>query len=243
MLTPTQSPVRSAGTDFRVGFVRGFPIILATAPFGLLLGAIAAQKGLSVLEVSLMSAIVFAGSAQFVAIDIWTSPAPWAALGFSALLINMRHVLMSASIGPRMGSFNPTLRIFGLFFLADEIWALSEAEAARARFTPAFYFGLVTVFYSLWNLWTVLGALIGPVLGNPADIGFDFAFTAVFIALIMSFWKGPATGAVLAASAAVAALTHTHVEGPWYILAGAIAGMIAAALLWRPEETSGKAGL
>ncbi|WP_248304488.1 AzlC family ABC transporter permease [Breoghania sp. L-A4] len=187
------------------------------------------------LEISLMSAIVFAGSAQFVAVDIWSSPAPWAALGFSALLINMRHVLMSASIAPKMGGFHPAARILGLFFLADEIWALSEARAARERFTPAFYFGLITVFYVFWNFWSVLGALIGPALGDPVDTGFDFAFTAIFIALIVNFWKGPSTGAVLVASAATAALVHQLVAGPWYILAGAIAGMIAAALAWRPE--------
>lgn len=241
MTTPSPLPPRTAAGDFRAGFLKGFPIILATAPFGLLLGAIAVQKGLSVLEISLMSAIVFAGSAQFVAVDIWTSPAPWAALGFSALLINMRHVLMSASIAPKMGAFPRPVRPLALFFLADEIWALSEAEAARGTFTPAFYGGVITVFYVMWNFWTVLGALIGPVLGDPADIGFDFAFTAVFITLIMNFWKGPATGAVLAASAGVAALTHAHVEGPWYILAGALAGMAAAALLWKREEQEARA--
>lgn len=236
MLTPPQPPIRTASADFRAGFLKGFPIILATAPFGLLLGAIAAQKGLSVLEISLMSAIVFAGSAQFVAIDIWSTPAPWLALGFSTLLVNMRHVLMSASIGPKMAGFPRATRPLALFFLADEIWALSEAEAALQRFTAAFYAGLATVFYVTWNLWTVLGALIGPVLGDPADMGFDFAFTAVFIALIINFWKGPATAAVLAASALAAGFTQTHVDGPWYILTGAFAGMSAAALLWRSSE-------
>lgn len=241
MSTPALSPSGSIGSEFRVGFIKGLPIILATAPFGLLLGAIATQKGLSVLEVSLMSAIVFAGSSQFVAVDIWSSPAPWAALGFSALLVNMRHVLMSASIAPKMKGFHPVARVFGLFFLADEIWALSETRAAHARLTPAYYFGVVAVFYSFWNIWTVLGALFGPLVKDPAAIGFDFAFTAVFIALIVNFWKGPATGAVLAASAAVAAVVHGNVEGPWYILAGAFAGMIAAALLWRKDDQAQEA--
>ncbi len=224
----------SPASEFRAGLLKGLPVMLATAPFGLLLGAVAAQKGLSVLEIALMSAIVFAGSAQFVAVDIWTSPAPWAALGFSALLINMRHVLMSASIAPKMRNFHPAARVFGLFFLADELWALSEARAARQPFTPAFYFGLVTVFFAFWNVWSVLGALIGPALGDPAEFGFDFAFTAIFIALIVNFWKGMATGAVLIASAGTAALVHQVVAGPWYILAGALAGMAAAALVWRP---------
>ncbi|MEI2383768.1 AzlC family ABC transporter permease [Breoghania sp. JC706] len=231
----TESP-RAPGAEFTAGIVKATPIILATAPFGLLLGAIAAQKGLSLLEIGLMSTLVFAGSAQFIAIDLWSEPAPWLALGFSALLINLRHVLMGASISPKLGLFPPALKPFAMYFLVDELWALAEARAARAPLTPAFYFGMGLVFIVGWNTWSLLGGVVGPVLGDPAAIGFDFAFTALFIVLIMSFWKGATTGAVLLASAGTAAFVHAHVEGAWYILAGAFAGMIAAALFWRPDE-------
>lgn len=226
--------------EFAAGALKGAPIILATVPFGLLLGAIAVQKGLSLLEIGLMSLFVFAGSAQFVAIDIWTTPAPWLALGFSALLVNLRHVLMGASIAPKLRRFPGWTKPVAMFFLADEIWALAEARADRAPLTPAYYFGVVSVFFVGWNVSTVLGGVVGPIMGDPAAIGFDFAFTAVFIALIVTFWKGAATGAVLAASAAVAALTHAHVEGAWYILAGALAGMITAAVTWRPSASDGQ---
>ncbi|PTW58786.1 4-azaleucine resistance transporter AzlC [Breoghania corrubedonensis] len=222
--------------EFTAGIIKALPIILATAPFGLLLGAIAAQKGLSLLEIGLMSTLVFAGSAQFVAIDVWSAPAPWLALGFSALLINLRHVLMGASIAPKLGLFPRALKPFAMYFLVDELWALAEARAARAPLTPAFYFGMGLVFIVGWNTWSLLGGVIGPVLGDPAAIGFDFAFTALFIVLIVSFWKGPQTGVVLIASAGTAALVHAHVEGAWYILAGAFAGMIAAAITWRADD-------
>ena len=224
--------------EFTAGILRAVPVILATAPFGLLLGAVASQKGLSLLEIGLMSTLVFAGSAQFVAVEIWSTPAPWLALGFSALLINLRHVLMGASISPKLGLFPPAIRPFAMYFLVDELWAMAEARAATRPLTPAFYFGMGVVFLIGWNFWSLLGGIIGPVLGNPADIGFDFAFSAIFIVLIVGFWKGPSTGAVLIASAGTAAVVHAHVDGAWYILAGAVAGMLAAALTWRPlKET------
>ncbi len=222
--------------EFTAGILRAVPVILATAPFGLLLGAVASQKGLSLLEIGLMSTLVFAGSAQFVAVEIWSTPAPWLALGFSALLVNLRHVLMGTSISPKLGLFPPAVRPFAMYFLVDELWAMAEARAAAQPLTPAFYFGMGIVFLIGWNFWSLLGGIIGPVLGNPADIGFDFAFSAIFIVLIVGFWKGPSTGAVLIASAGTAALVHAHVDGAWYILAGAIAGMIAAAVTWRPAE-------
>ncbi len=92
------------------------------------------------------------------------------------------------------------------------------------------------VFIVGWNSWSLLGGVIGPALDDPVDIGFDFAFSAMFIVLIVGFWKNAATGAVLAASGGTAVFVHAHVSGAWYILAGAFAGMIAAALFWRPES-------
>jgi predicted branched-subunit amino acid permease len=82
----------------------------------------------------------------------------------------------------------------------------------------------------------VLGAVMGKGFGNPAAYGFDFAFSALFIAILASFWKGPRTGAVLAVSGAVSALTKLLVPGAWYIVFGGIAGVAVAVLLAGPED-------
>src|SRR3954471_15241326 len=95
---PTLSPFRR---EFRAGLRDIAPVAVAALPIGLLFGAVAAAKGLSALEVGLMSAFVFAGGAQFAAIEAWAHPAPIAALAFATLLINARHVLMGASLGPK----------------------------------------------------------------------------------------------------------------------------------------------
>lgn len=175
-----------------------------------------------------MSALVFAGGSQFVAMDIWTHPASWAGLGFAALLVNIRHVLMGASIGSKMQAFPPRARYFSVLFLADEIWAMAEFRAGIARLTPAWFTGLATPFYLTWLLSSLAGATLGAFLGNPVTLGLDFAFPAVFIVLVMGFWKGSETGAVLLASGAAAVLTQHFIPGVWYIAAGALAGLAAA---------------
>ena len=116
-------------TEFLAGTRTIAPILVAAVPIGLVFGAVAASKGLSPLETTLMSAMVFAGGSQFVAMDIWTHPASWTALGFAALLVNIRHVLMGASLGRKLQAFSPLQKYVGVLVMADENWAMSEARA------------------------------------------------------------------------------------------------------------------
>lgn len=224
-------------SDFRDGFRAMLPLITAVAPVGMVFGAVSAGKGLSVLEATLMSAMVFAGGSQFVAMDIWTHPASWAGLGFAALLVNIRHVLLSASIGPKMQAFSGPQKYAAILILADEVWAMAEMKARESRLTPAWFAGMALPFYIAWVLATVFGAVAGAFLGDPAVIGLDFAFPAVFIVLIMNFWQGRKTGAVLIASAVAAVTVRSLTDGAWYIAAGALAGLAVAAFAAFREET------
>lgn len=226
---PSRSEFAAALTDIA-------PAMAAAIPFSLLYGAVAASKGLSPLEVMLTSATVFAGSAQFAALEIWGTPVPFLALVVSTLLINARHILMGASLAPKLHHLTPMQRLLGLYLMADENWALSERRAASQAVSPTYYLGMGAVFWVNWVIWSTMGALIGPVLGDPKRLGADFAFTAIFIGLIVSFWKGPRSGGAIAASALTAALVHATLGSPWHVLAGALAGIAAAALLHAEPE-------
>ncbi|MBO3759677.1 AzlC family ABC transporter permease [Ciceribacter sp. L1K22] len=212
------------------------PLVVAVVPIGLVFGAVAATEGLSPAEALLMSALVFAGGSQFVAMDIWTHPASVAGLGIAALLVNIRHTLMGVSLGTKLDAFSSSQKIAAMLFMADEIWAVAEFRARAGRLTPLWYFGVVAPFYLAWVLSGFIGALIGALLGDPVVYGLDFVFPAIFIVLVMGCWKGSETGAVLAASAAAALTVNHYVPGVWYILAGALGGLAAAtvAVLWRP---------
>ncbi|TCL96748.1 4-azaleucine resistance transporter AzlC [Rhizobium sp. PP-WC-2G-219] len=230
----------SMRTDDDGGFLGGMrtitPLIVAVIPIGLVFGSVAATKGLSPLEATLMSALVFAGGSQFVAMDIWSHPASWSAVGAAAFLVNIRHVLMSASLGRRMQGFSPSSRGIAMLFLADEIWAMAEVRSRHAPLTATWFAGLVAPFYAAWVLSTLLGATVGVFLGDPRAVGLDFAFPAVFVVLVMGFWKDRQAGFTLAASAAAALLVHRFVPGVWYIAAGAGAGLAVTAFAEPSEE-------
>ncbi|HWK68564.1 MAG TPA: AzlC family ABC transporter permease [Rhizobiaceae bacterium] len=223
-----------AWAEFRKGVVVSLPAIAAAAPFAILLGALSADKGLSVPETGLMSALVFAGSAQFIALDAWQAPPAWLAIGAGTLVVNLRHVFMSASVLRHMAAFPRWLRAAAMLFLADEIWAFAEARAARQRLTPAFYAGLVAFFYANWVISTMIGGLAGRLISDPRAWGFDFAFIAIFIGLIMGFRERPGFAVTLLASAAAAILVHLISPGPMSIAVGALAGVVAAAIAADP---------
>lgn len=220
--------------DFRDGVVTTLPAMAASTPFAFLLGALATDKGLSTLETGLMSAVVFAGSAQFIVLDTWQSPAPWLLIGLVTFVVNFRHVFMSASVLRHMGAFSPGARCAALLFLADENWAFAESRAAKGRLTAAYYAGLSGLFYLNWVASTVAGAHVGRLIRDPRAYGFDFAFIAIFIGLIMGFRSRPGFVVTVMASAGAATLVHLLQPGPLSIVVGAAAGILAAAIAIDP---------
>jgi 4-azaleucine resistance transporter AzlC len=215
------------------------PIMLAAFPISLLWGTLAVKKGFSPLETGLASASMFGGAAQFVAIDLWRDPVPWFLVIASVFVVNARHVLMGASLSRHLGHIAPHWRPLVMFLLVDEVWALAERRTLQWPLTGSYYLGLGLPLWLSWVIASLLGAVIGRSLGEPAAYGFDFAFSALFIAILASFWKGPKTGAILAASGGVAALSKLFIPGAWYIMLGGLAGVILAAAVHRSVESDG----
>jgi 4-azaleucine resistance transporter AzlC len=224
----TASPPDRRG-EFAAGAFTILPLLVAVVPFGLLLGTLAAQKGLSPLETALMGATVFAGASQFVAVEIWTTPPAVALLAATALMVNLRHVLMGAALAPHVRGWSRGAIYGGLFFMADEIWAFALRRGAETPLAPAYYLGLSLPLYLGWIATTTLGAIFGGVLQDPARYGLDFAFTAVFLALLVSLWKGRRTFYPWAAAALVAVAAYQLLPGVWYIALGGLAGTLVGA--------------
>src|SRR6185436_10905957 len=99
------------------------------------------------------------------------------------------HVLMGISLAPKLRGFSRGQVLGGFYFLTDECWSLAEARALHHPVTPAFWFAVSTVLSFAWVSSTLLGAIAGTLLGDPARFGADFAFTALFVVLIAGFWK------------------------------------------------------
>lgn len=226
----------SSRHQFKAGVLAIAPLALAAMPFGMIFGAEALRKGLSAPEAVLMSLTVFAGGAQFMAVGLWQDPLPWAGIAFAVLLVNLRHVLMSASLVGKMQQFRPWQRWLGAHVLTDEGWATSERRAAAEPLTPAFYAGAGLTMYVVWACSTVAGTGLGSLLHNPERLGLDFAFPAVFICLVMGFAKSWRAAPVILAAAAAALLARHLWGGTWYVIVGGLTGMAVAAAL--PPETA-----
>ncbi len=221
--------------EFLTGMTEVAPVLVAAVPIGLLWGTLAAGKGLTAFEAALMSLLVFAGAAQFVALEVWQDPVPVLLLTMTAFIVNTRHILMSASLSRHIEAIPRRFHPLVAFLLVDESWALSEKRAVNGSVTLPYFLGLTLPMLLSWTLSTGIGAMLGRSLGDPAAFGLDFAFSALFIAILMGFWKGPVTAAVLAVSGVVAAVVKLSIPGAWYIVAGGIAGAVCAALLHREE--------
>ena len=105
------------------------PLLIATAPFGLLFGAVAAEKGLSTIELITMSAFIFAGASQFVALDLWDYPMAYGSIILAVFAVNFRHVLYSASLGRKMQNFNALQKAAAFALMVDPQWAAAEERA------------------------------------------------------------------------------------------------------------------
>jgi 4-azaleucine resistance transporter AzlC len=226
----------SFAAQFRAGALAILPLVVAAIPFGVIFGAEASRRGLSPADASLMSATVFAGGAQFLAVGLWRHPAPWAGLAFAVLLINLRHVLMGASLVPKMEAFAGWRRWLAAFILTDELWATAERRALVQPLTPAFYAGAGVSMYAVWQTATALGALIGGFVPKPEIYGLDFAFPATFLCIVMGFAKSWRAAPVIAVSAAAALTAHAFLGGTWYVIAGGLAGMAAAVAVPSPPR-------
>jgi 4-azaleucine resistance transporter AzlC len=220
---------RRPDCEWRAAVIDIMPAMVAGAPFAALCGALAVPKGLSPAEVGLMSLLVFAGGAQFAAIEMWSFPVPVLALVVSTVLINARHVLMGASLRPKLHALSGWQRVLGCFTLADENWALAERRATVRTISATYFLVMGVVFWANWVVLSLGGALLGPLLGDPKRLGADFAFTAIFIGLIASLRRGRRSDGVLVASAVTAALSRALIGSPWHVISGALAGIVVAA--------------
>lgn len=228
-------------SDFIKGATANIPVAASVAAYGSVLGVLAAQKGLSWLDLMLMNTAVFAGSAQFVMIDMWSGPLPIMEMALAVLVINLRYLLITASLEPLFAGRSLLCKMFMTHFVTDENWAVTMAEQRRGNATVWFLFGGgVTIFLS-WSCGTLAGLLGGGLIAHPEQYALDFAFTAVFTALAVGLWQGKKDVLPWLVAGVLALLAHHYLPGKWYIVIGGLGGAIAA-MLGPVQETKDAEG-
>lgn len=226
----------SRSNSFTQGVKDGIPLLLAIAPYALVLGAQASKAGLATPELGLMTALNFAGGSEFAAIQLWQEPLPVLTIILLTFLINSRHIIMGAALTPYLKHLPRRKVLPALFLMADEGWAVAYSKTLKnAAIMPAdkslsmpYFLGACFPFYPVWVGFSVLGCLVGPILGNVEEYGFAMAFPATFIVLLRGMWKGYRAARPWLVSLAVVAAVYLVIPGHAYVLAGTFSGLLAA---------------
>ncbi len=218
----------SAGA--RAGMRMSVPLALSTLAFGLAFGALARETGLGFAEALLMSALVWAGTAQFAALEIGAAALPMLPVVAVTLAVNSRYMLLSAALRPWLSGLG-TIKDYGVLALvADGNWALAMREFSAGRVDAGILVGSGALMYIAWLGGTGWGHVLGATIANPERWGLDFVATAFFVTILMAMEEGRASILPWTIAGVSATLTALLLPGHWYLLVGALAGSLAGAL-------------
>lgn len=226
-----------AGLEFWRGVRDLAPLLLGVAPTGLLFGMVARSSGISAGTALAMSALVFAGAAQLVLVQLLAGGALAVVLVASVALVNLRHVLYSASLAPHLAHLPLRWRMALSFLLADESYAVSILRLREGRPSPHRHWYLLGVGLTLWlgfQAATAGGVLMGAQL--PSSLPLDFALPLTFIAIAVPMLRSRAAWAAALASAAVA-LTCAGWRYNLGMMAASLVGILVGALVARRRAT------
>lgn len=225
-------------SDIMKGVRANLPIAPSVIAYGGVLGVLAAQKSISWVDVMALNVFLFAGSAQFVLVDMWTAPLPVVEMALAATIVNLRYMLIGASLKDLFAGKNLLHRLGIMHFVADENWAVTMLAARTGEGDVYHLFGGGLFLMLVWSTGTMTGMYLGGIIPDPKALALDFAFTAVFTALAVSLWQGKQDLAPWIVAVTASVLAERFIPGKWYILAGGVLGAVCAAFL--PVKTGGE---
>lgn len=223
----------------RAGLARGFrmatPLALSSVLFGIAFGVLAREAGLSFGEAALMSAVVFAGASQMAALDLWSAAPSILVLALATFAINVRHVVMGAALRPWFSRLPSPTAHLSFAFMTDANWAMSMAEHRKGERDAAILVGSGAALWLGWVSGGLVGHLAGAALGDPQVYGADVVVPAFFALMLTPLWPGWTRAWPWAVAAGVAVAAHMVLPGYWHVIAGGLAGSLAAA--WAERRT------
>ena len=229
--------IRSNGstpaTEFWAGSRAIVPLVIGAAPFGILFGALAIEAKLSVLATIAMSAIVFAGSAQFIVLGLLTSGTPLPIILLTTAILNLRHLLYALSLLPHVRSLSGAWRLILGFWLTDEAFAVAIARYHQPDSSPYkhwYYLGAALLMYLNWQLCTWIGIGLGQQLPKAASHRLEFAMSVTLIGMIVPYLTTISMGGAVIVAGVAALLTQSfpHQSG---LIVSAIAGVMAGSTI------------
>ncbi|OAN80523.1 branched-chain amino acid transporter AzlC [Sulfitobacter sp. EhC04] len=213
------------------GIADGAPFILVIIPFAALFGLLATEAGLSVIEALSFSVVVIAGAAQFTALQLMQEEAPTIIVLASALAVNLRMAMYSASLTPWIGGAPLWQRALAAYLTVDQSYVIATAQYEKEpKMTipqrMGYFFGAVTPIVPLWYIFTFIGAYLGAQV--PDGWALDFAIPITFLAMIAPMFRTLAH-VVAALVAVVVSLFATEVPYSLGVIVAGLIGMMAGA--------------
>jgi len=212
------------------GCMAAWPICLGYIPIGLAFGVLAQKAGLSLIEIGMMSAFVFAGSSQFIAVSMLSSGAAAPSIIIATFMVNLRHLLMSSALAVFLRGVDSRLLGLYAYGVTDESFAVNYSRFRRGDWSV--YRGLVVNHTAnmTWIASTIIGGLTGQYIPEHA-FGIDYALIAMFICLLVIQLRGR-KHVVTAIIAGVSAATFSLViPGNAYIILSSVLAATAGTLV------------
>lgn len=222
----------------RAGARLSLPLMPGLIVFASAFGAAALQKGLTLGQALAMSAFVFAGVSQMVALEVWReawSPTTLVELAAVTAIINARMVLMSASLQPWLARDPLGRNALNLFLLTDANWLIGTRYRAEGGRDLGVLLGAGIALWLIWVGATVPGYLAGALIAEPKRFGLDLVMPIFFAAMLAPLWRGPRPARPWAVAGIVALAVHAFVPGYAFVIVGALAGAFAGAFLDEPS--------
>lgn len=228
----SQSRPASPRTEFWAGARDIFPLVVGAIPFGIIFGTLAVSSGLSVGGTLAMSALVFAGSAQFIAVGMIAAKTGWLLIVLTTVVVNLRHLLYAVSLVPHVKRLSQRWKVPMAFWLTDEVFAVAIRRYEADDFSPLkhwYYLGTALAMYSNWLLCTLLGATAGRLIPDATSWGLDFAMSVTFIGMVIPYLKSRPMWVAVVIAGVVAGVAYP-LPNKLGLMAAAIAGITAGVL-------------
>ncbi|MGO4387405.1 AzlC family ABC transporter permease [Microvirga sp. 2YAF29] len=219
---------------FKYGARASLPAFPGFIMFAAAFGTAAAQKGLSLAEAMSLTAFVYAGASQMVAMEIWQevwSPSTILTVMTVTAVVNSRMILLGATLQPWL-RYEPLPRsALNLFLITEAGWIVSTRYHNEGGRDVGVLLGSGVVLWIVWLIATFVGYLAGGLVPEPQRFGLDLVMPIFFGVMLVPLWKGPRVALPWLIAGLVSLIVHALVPGYLFIIAGALAGVIAGMLI------------
>jgi 4-azaleucine resistance transporter AzlC len=206
------------------GVMRAMPIVLGYVPVGLAYGVLAQKAGISPLNTVLMSILVYAGSAQLIAVGLFGAQVPAFTIIMTTFVVNLRHLIMSSALTPYLKHWRKRELAAFAYEVTDETFAVHSAQFPEGVPAKAEVFATNITAQLSWITGTLLGIGLGQLVTDVKPFALDYALPAMFVALLVLQIKHWAHVVVALLSGLLALTLFQYGVTQWHVMTATIIG-------------------